>query len=693
MLRASIVAAFLLCTSTTFANFSLTGPCFDNVIVSVVNESCEYDFNFDGEIKVTPVSSFHNGPYNYAWSDGQTTSLAIALDAGTYMVTITDKTHFCDTSFSVTVGQDPDTTKPDCFSQSINVSLDSLTEEVSINASSLDAGSSDDCSPYVGYSASQTTFTCADLPSQTVTLTVTDAAGNSNSCLAQVNVSDPDATCESCTNPTISIIETQPTCPDSANGALEAVVTGSSTYSYQWNAPAGSQTTSKATGLTAGTYVVTVTDESNPSCSVVGFESLDDADDTPPEITCWSDTSIICNSIFLLPFPDVTDACGIDSVTIDVDSAVLGPCPIRLTAYFVFIAYDKSGKTDTCRQVIIVMDTTSPTLIIPMDIMISCDADTSADSLGVATAFDTCLFSIDTLSVSYYDTLANDTTIHRIWSSSDICGNTTYGLQIITLKGCIDSVDCVVGPWSPWSACDTSCGGGMKTRTRDILVYPSNGGLACPDTIEMMACNTQACQDSFDLICPGNVIVKTDPNKCFATVSGVIAERLDTAANDTIYHYALGDSGGADASGKYPVGTTEITFIYENLKTGEKDTCKTLVTVNDNQAPSVFCIQDVGAPLDPISGEVTVPVAAVHNNSFDNCGIDTLYMSQDKFDCSDVGFVSVTLTAMDLSGNINNCVTQIDVQDNTDPEAVCNNIAVFVDTNGMAVIYAAMIDG
>jgi hypothetical protein len=54
-------------------------------------------------------------------------------------------------------------------------------------------------------------------------------------------------------------------------------------------------------------------------------------------------------------------------------------------------------------------------------------------------------------------------------------------------------VDCEVSAWGPWSACDTSCGGGTRFRTRTILVAAANGGASCPSLIEYDTCNTQPC--------------------------------------------------------------------------------------------------------------------------------------------------------------------------------------------------------
>ena len=59
----------------------------------------------------------------------------------------------------------------------------------------------------------------------------------------------------------------------------------------------------------------------------------------------------------------------------------------------------------------------------------------------------------------------------------------------------MEPVDCDVGDWSSWAACDEACGGGLQKRSR-TLTAPMHGGKACPaepGKNDYQACNTQPC--------------------------------------------------------------------------------------------------------------------------------------------------------------------------------------------------------
>ena len=90
-----------------------------------------------------------------------------------------------------------DITAPTAVCQNITTYLDGAGS-TTITASDLDGGSTDNCTS-VSLSASQTSFTCANVGPNSITLTVTDGYANSANCIAVVTVADtvsPVATCQ-----------------------------------------------------------------------------------------------------------------------------------------------------------------------------------------------------------------------------------------------------------------------------------------------------------------------------------------------------------------------------------------------------------------------------------------------------------------------------------------------------------------
>uniref|UniRef100_UPI003A92F63D HYR domain-containing protein n=1 Tax=Bizionia sp. TaxID=1954480 RepID=UPI003A92F63D len=123
------------------------------------------------EISGSPITF----PYNFPV--GTTTVNVIANDGNGLSSTC---------NFDVVV---QDNEAPTAICQSISIPLDA-SGNASILASDIDGGSVDNCST-VTLNASQTTFTCANVGTNNVILTVTDAAGNVSTCNAVVTVLNP----------------------------------------------------------------------------------------------------------------------------------------------------------------------------------------------------------------------------------------------------------------------------------------------------------------------------------------------------------------------------------------------------------------------------------------------------------------------------------------------------------------------
>ena len=64
---------------------------------------------------------------------------------------------------------------------------------------------------------------------------------------------------------------------------------------------------------------------------------------------------------------------------------------------------------------------------------------------------------------------------------------------LITRNNTPKNIDCRVGDFDVFSTCTQPCGGGTKTRNRTVVVSPSGEGAACPSLEETVECNTQPC--------------------------------------------------------------------------------------------------------------------------------------------------------------------------------------------------------
>ncbi len=301
-------------------------------ISSFTNVSCGGGNNGSANVLATGGTV----AYNYLWSDGQTAATPTNLVAGNYVVTVTDA-NTCSTSASVTISEPTPLT----------ISITSFTD-VSCNAGNNGSAAALANGGAVGYnylwSSGQTSSSITNLISGNYIITVTDA--NACSASASVAISEPALLAVS-----INFF-TNVSCNGAYDGTADALATGGTTaYNYLWSS---GQTSSSITNLSAGNYVITVTDAnacsasasvivSEPSALLVtmntpvnvncnagntGSTSVNVSGGTPVYVYNWSDGQTTASAINLVATNysvTVTDAntCSAStSVTITEPSAL-----------------------------------------------------------------------------------------------------------------------------------------------------------------------------------------------------------------------------------------------------------------------------------------------------------------------------------------------------------------------------------
>jgi autotransporter-associated beta strand protein len=327
-------------------------------------------------------------------------------------------------SFQVAV---QDTTPPVALCKNITVALDN-SGQVSITPAQVDNGSADNCL-ITNRTVAPNHFTCSNLGSNSVTLTVTDSSGNSSSCNATVTVVDT-------TSPTVltkNIIV--PLVGSSATITAAQVDNGSTDNCSITNRTV---TPSSFTCANLGTNIVQliVTDESGNKATNTAFVTI--VDTTPPVAVCQNITLALDGTGHAtITGSQVnngsTDNCTITNYSVTPNQftcANLGSNFVTLTVT------DESGNSASCGATVTVIDNLPPAITCPPDVIVTTSQDKDPYFTGTATATDNCS---GTITITYDDVrsgLTNcDTTgqILRTWTAVDASENTNTCVQTITV--------------------------------------------------------------------------------------------------------------------------------------------------------------------------------------------------------------------------------------------------------------------
>ncbi|MEM7392545.1 MAG: hypothetical protein AAF492_09355, partial [Verrucomicrobiota bacterium] len=184
-------------------------------------------------------------------------------------------------------------------------------------------------------------------------------------------------------------------------------------------------------------------------------------DTTPPAIHCPSNLALQCEGDFspsntghatatdiadANPVISYSDDCGTGGGA-DGGGGAVNPKSGSSTKYAgkgsndceaivitrCWTAVDACGNSSSCTQQIVQIDDVPPSITCPSNITLSCDDDMSPFSTGEAFGFDDC----SNPTVTYSDQLepgacTHEGSIHRTWTATDDCGNSTSLVQIIT---------------------------------------------------------------------------------------------------------------------------------------------------------------------------------------------------------------------------------------------------------------------
>lgn len=609
-------------------------------------------------------------------------------DLGTNTVTlsVTDSSgNSNNCSASVTV---EDNIAPSANCQNVTVVLDG-NGNGSTTAGALDGGSADNCS-VSSVSASQTTFDCNDVGNNNITLTVTDVASNTSTCVAQVTVVDNTPPAVVCQPDTVQL---------NSNGTatVNTSIIGNGSADNCSASLSVSPSTLTCADLGSNNVVLTATDPSGNTANCATTVFVEDV--TPPTASCQATTiQIDGNGVASLGFNDVdggsTDNCSIASQTLSQNSFFcfdLGVNTVTVTLT------DGSGNVSVCFANVTVEDVTPPTAVCQ-------NATVQLDSNGNGTlttndvnngSSDNCgspSISVSPTSFGCGDIGNAPVTL----TVTDFSGNSSSCVSIVT----VDDPTPPVAVCQPTSIILDSSGNGSITAnsidggsTDNCAV---NGLTAFP--------NTFSCGDVG--INPVLLTVNDDAGNtdtCFTTVTVTdsvppspvcqnITIQLNSSGTGSITASDV-DGGSTDACNITSLSVSPDTFSCANLGSnqvvltasdgsGNSATCTANVTVEDSTAPLAIC-QNITITLDN-QGQATIAPADLDAGSLDACGVDSLISSMTQFTCTNVlAPATVSLYVLDVSGNADTCSALVIVTDTISPSITCPGNATFPNDSGM----------
>ncbi len=467
--------------------------------------------------------------------------------------------------------------------------------------------------------------------------------------------------------------------------------------------------------LTVGTYTVVFTATDNSGLSATHAVVLIVRDDTDPIAACINGVSVSLQASGTVTVTPLNiNSSSSDNCTAQIDLGLsiqrldtLGPitnsitfgCPEAdgVTQHPVrLIVEDEAGNEAACETYIIVQDNVFPTITsCPPNDTVQCDDDLSPDVQGTATGADNCnLVTAEFVDSTAIGTGSICTVIFRTWSVSDQAGNAVTCVQVLSVQDTIkpvfaslpsanDTLNCgdtlAIAPVV--TATDNCTDSVAVTLVVDTLnIGAGNCGLFSY-TIQRTWTAVDDCGNSSvfsqqitvaDTVAPQFVglpdtitLFTADfpPNlTCLVPLAFAADSFLTDCAPDTLMtlsNNAPHGDGELDISGDYTAGTYTVIFSATD-PCGNVGVDSIVVQIVDNSIPTVVCNDEVVVSLGT-NGQATISPSTIDLGSTDNCGIDTMFLSDSTFDCGNLGFNSVTLTVVDASGNSNFCTVNVEV--------------------------------
>lgn len=460
----------------------------------------------------------------------------------------------------------------------------------------------------------------------TITLSVTDDAGNSAECTFEITPEDDVA-------PTLTCPEDQTVAlNEDCEVTLDDYTTLATVEDNCEGAVAITQSPAIGSIITSSTEVtLTATDEAGNSASC-SFDVIAE-DQTPPALTCPDDMIVSLNQDCEFVLDDykagatAEDNCGDVTLT----QSPLAGTIINSATTVTILATDGSGNSTECSFTVTPVDDTAPSISCPdeqiIDVNDDCEYDLP-DLTGLVAALDNCDSDLEI-------------------TQSPAAGSLQSGTVSVTLTA-------------------TDEAGNSASCTVDVIADDST---------------------SPTIICPADIFLTSDPDSCDIAVSVDLPVVEDNCSGITVVNDYNGTS---DASDVYPLGETIVTWTVTDGAGNQAECAMTVNISDGDaptlECPADIAVE---IAADETEAYVTVDPALASDACGEVTIENDVNGSEDASGDYPIGTTTVTWTATDEAGNQTSCTMEIVVTtENNGPEAADDELSLDEDESGTVDVLA-----
>jgi gliding motility-associated-like protein len=585
----------------------------------------------------------------------------------------------CDATVTVS-----DNINPNAICQNATIQLDS-DGNATLDPSLVDGGSTDNCG-IQSIEVDKTVFTCVDIGTNTVTLTVTDDNNNISTCSATVTVEDNIAPTVICTDITVEL-------NSSGNATISAEDVNNGSYDTCSTVTLDvSKTDFDCSNLGENTVTLTATDVYGNEASCDAIVTIED--NTAPTISCQDITVTLdaSGNATILPIDidggssDCSGNVNFSASQTEFDCSNIGENVVTLTVT------DSTGNESSCDAIVTVEDIIAPTVIC-QDISVQLDDNGNAiitaeqidngssDACGIQSlSIDTTNFTCEnigenTVELTAIDNNNNSSTCSAIVTVEDNTAPTVI-CKSITIELNANGTATIL-PEDLDDESTDNCSELTFSASQTIFDCSNIGENTVTLEVTDSSNNTSTCE----------AVVTVEDNTVPTVLCQDITIELDDDGMASIEASDI-DGGSTDGCGSINLTASQTTFDCSNIgdvivrltvtdNVGNTNTCDATVTVEDNVVPTITCPQDIVITADP--GQCTASnVDLGTTTTDDNCGVESIV--NDSLEPYALGETIVTWTVTDTSGNTTTCTQKVTVTDGNLPEVTCPApMSVFVD--------------